>query len=102
MGTIFRWVRPSKRSLSTRKSSKTSTSSSSTSCAVGDDLAPVGQPGLVQAAFHQPEVRGVQVGPDQEPVALMLDAVFHVPLPGLEHPELAGGIVGLEQPALRC
>ena len=68
--------------------------------AVGNHLVPGHEVGAPDRALHEAEVRGVQVGQDQEAVALVVDVVLQVAGPRLEDAELAGGVVRLQDAGL--
>ena len=85
-------VSPSRRSSSARKSRNSSKFWRNTSGAVGDDLLPVLIPGVIDRCLHQPEIPGVEVGPDIEVVAKMIGRVFQAGAPGLDDAKVPSGM----------
>lgn len=67
--------------------------------AVGDQLGPV--PGRLDRSADEPEVLGASVGPDEEPVALVVDRVLVPTLAGRDHPPACAGILGVQDAHLR-
>ena len=68
--------------------------------AVRDDLPPILLPGRSDRGLHQPEVPGVEVGPDVKAVAEVIGRVFQAGASGLEDRERPLGLVGIEVPVL--
>ncbi len=98
------WVSPSLRWLTTRWVANASTSSSRTAGVVGEQRLPLLVAGGVDRGDGQRVVLGVLVVQDQQPVLAgddrVLDAVLDTLPPRRDHPELAGGVGGVEDAVL--